>query len=357
MADSNEQGTAALSIEGVCKTYQRLSLWGSRRNVSAADGAQALRNVSLRIEPGETIGLLGPNGAGKTTLLKIIATLLYPTAGRVLIYGSDIHAGRGKERGSIGLVTCDERSFYWRLTGRHNLMFFATLYGLSKQQANEAIDELLEALGLTDAGGHRYDSYSSGMKQKLAIARGLLSDPKILLYDEPTRSLDPLSAQNIHRWIAQKRLRSPHQTHVIATNRLSEAERLCGRVFIINHGRLIAHGTIKEIRDRWHKRSTDVHHVTYQGCSLDGGLQPTPDIGLIDIETERTDDDGVTLRVHTQRESDGLSRVLSTILSAGGRVVRCEAEQTPFDDVFCSLVLGDSPEEANETRNGGEHTR
>ncbi len=150
MAAPSDGNDAALSIEGVHKTYERFSLIKSRRTGSAEK--QALSDVSFRVEPGETIGLLGPNGAGKTTLLKVIATLLYPSKGRVLIHGRDIHADPSRTRGSIGLVTCDERSFYWRLTGRHNLMFFATLYGLSKKQAEIAIDELLDALPKTAKG-------------------------------------------------------------------------------------------------------------------------------------------------------------------------------------------------------------
>ncbi|UCE59447.1 MAG: ABC transporter ATP-binding protein [Phycisphaerales bacterium] len=353
-ADKNEdvdRKPAALSIEGVSKVYRRLSLWPGRWTVGGAVQAYALDDVSFRAGQGETIGLLGPNGAGKTTLLKIIATLLYPTEGRVLIHGQDIRERPVETRGLIGLVTCDERSFYWRLTGRQNLMFFAMLYGLTRKQATRTIEELLEVLGLTDAADDRFDGYSSGMKQKLAIARGLLSEPELVLYDEPTRSLDPVSTKSIRQWILEKRIRSHHQTHVIATNQLSEAEQLCDRVLIINSGRLIAHGSIQEICDRWSRREYELHRVTYRGAGSNDPLKPAPEVGLLAVETEEVDDSGTTVQLRVHHDSGALSYALNRIFAAGGEIVRCELVETPFDEVFCSLVLGD-----RDPDNGGERT-
>ena len=147
----------------------------------------ALERVSFAIEEGETVALLGPNGAGKTTLLKIIATLLYVSSGRVLIHGHDVTGDPLRARRLIGLVTSDERSFYWRLTGRQNLAFFAALYRLPARTLADRVADLLDVTGLTEAADRSFHTYSSGMKQRLAIARGFLADPRIVMYDEPTR--------------------------------------------------------------------------------------------------------------------------------------------------------------------------
>jgi len=330
----------ALVIERVSKEYGR-SLPLARNAGGPAAGAAALTDVSFSVGRGEMIGLLGANGAGKTTLLKIITTLLYPTSGRVLIDGMDVSASPNQVRRKIGLVTCDERSFYWRLTGRQNLSFFGALYGLTREQVQERGESLLEMLGLAAAANERYQGYSSGMKQKLAIARGLLADPAIVFYDEPTRSLDPLSAQNVREWIRSMRASSPGQTHVIATNQLSEAEQLCDRVVILARGRLIAQGTIREIREAYHAQDHELHCVTYRGAALNGAIAVDPDAGLLEVADSEADASVRTLRLRTVRGSDALSSALQRLLGSGRIVVRCDTDEASFDEIFCSLVLQD----------------
>jgi ABC-2 type transport system ATP-binding protein len=237
----------ALNVEHVSKTYTPLGFFGLDRSSAKRRAVKALDDVSFSIRAGDMFGLLGPNGAGKTTLLKIMTTLVHPSSGRVSLLGRDIREKPRWTRRMIGLVTCDERSFYWRLTGRHNLKFFAALYGVPDREADARMEELFDTLELTSAADRPYHSYSSGMKQKLAIARGFISDPMVLFYDEPTRSLDPVSAQRIRNWIAERRKKFPHQTHIIATNHLYEAEQLCDGVAIFAHGRLLAQGSIREI--------------------------------------------------------------------------------------------------------------
>jgi ABC-2 type transport system ATP-binding protein len=253
-----------------------------------------------------------------------------------------------------GLVTCDERSFYWRLTGRQNLEFFGTLYGLDPAVRRRRIGELLDTLGLTAAADRRYQGYSSGMKQKLAIARGLLGQPCLLIYDEPTRSLDPLSAQQIRQWIDRERSRVPWQTHVIATNQLSEAEQLCGRVLIINRGRLIAQGSVAELRERWHAQDHERHRVTYRGAPLGDRLAVAPAQGLIAVDLESAVDGEVTVLLTTARASRGLNVGLEAILRSGGTVVRCQTEQASLDEIFCELVAAtDSPGAVPAAATGG----
>jgi len=335
----------ALSVRAVSKRYGRVGL-AARLLGKKRVQVQALREVSFEVREGETFGLLGPNGAGKTTLLKIVSSLIVPDTGSVAVGGHDVHQDETAARRLLGLVTCDERSFYWRLTGRQNLGFFATLYGLHGRARRSRVEELLAAVGLEHAADRRYDGYSSGMKQKLAIARGLLSDPKLVLYDEPTRSLDPLSAQNVRRWILSRRAYAPSQTHVIATNQLDEAEQLCDRVVIVNRGAVIAQGTIAEIRERWRRGRYDSHVVTYRGGPAAASLAAAPERGLLAVRAAAAEDGATALSLHTAAGSTALSEVLHAILREGGDVMRCETHEVPFDEVFCSLVLGDPPEAA-----------
>jgi ABC-2 type transport system ATP-binding protein len=332
--------TRALELRHVSKTFSPASHWLRRAPAERSGVRHALQDVSLEVDEGEIVGLLGPNGAGKTTLSKIVTTLMYPSAGAVLLFGRDVRSDACAARGMMGLVTCDERSFYWRLTGRQNLEFFGALYGVSKHQVAERGSELLETLGLTAAADMPYHSYSSGMKQKLAIARGLLSHPRLLVYDEPTRSLDPLSAQKIRRWILEQRARYPQQTHLLATNQLVEAELLCDRVFIINGGRLIAEGSIDEIRARADISQLESHHL-----QLRGAYRPSPAVaehpGVTRLEIEDTPE-GATITLTARRESDALSALLEELTRSGVRIASCTTKQASLDDVFCSVIESES---------------
>ena len=301
-------------------------------------GRPALKDVSLSAGRGETIGLLGPNGAGKTTLLKVLATLIEVDEGSVRVLGCDVSRDARSARGMIGLVTCDERSFYWRLSGRRNLQFFATLYGLPPARAKTRIAELLERLDLAEAADRPYHNYSTGMRQKLAIARGLLSEPALILYDEPTRSLDPISARNIRHWIAANRASFPSTTHIIATNQLNEAEQLCDRVAILSRGEIVAEGSIAHIRRRFEAREHLIHHIHCRRLAPFGALT-APALGLVEV-SERRSDDGETaiLDIRTTSGGEALSFVLDAVLRGGATILRCETEQAPFDEVFVSVL-------------------
>jgi ABC-type multidrug transport system ATPase subunit len=159
----------------------------------------------------------------------------------------------------------------------------------------------------------------------------------VLFYDEPTRSLDPISAQKIRSWIIERRKRHPHQTHVIATNHLYEAEQLCDGVVIIGQGRLLAHGTIEDIRSRGQVRDGENHLVVVRDCPARLQLQADPSIGLLEVHAERGAET-TTLRVRTARNCSALTSVLAHIIDAGGVVVRCETDRESFDEVFLDLV-------------------
>jgi ABC-2 type transport system ATP-binding protein len=337
-----------LVVANVSKRYPRGGLSPFRRHPKQQ---AALRHVSFAVQPGETLGLLGPNGAGKTTLLKLIATLLYPSEGHIYLYGVDVVDDPLRCRRQLGWVASDERSFYWRLSGQHNLTFFATLYGVPNREIDRRVRYLLEVTGLEHAADVPFHSYSSGMKQKLAIARGLLGNPSVILYDEPTRSLDPLSAQEIREWLIRNRSYTPATAHVVATNQLQEAEQLCDRVLILSQGTVIAYGTIDEIRRQLHGE-TMIHRIRARNApAIRQGLPAAPEVGLLDLTEERGVDGISTVVLRTTSDSLALSLVLETIIGGGGTVLRCETQQVPFDDLFCSLVSQHNTTRAKNARN------
>ena len=209
---------------------------------------QALKQVNLKIKKGEIFCLVGPNGAGKTTLIKVLATFILPDEGSALVNGYDVLKDEKLVKQNIGLVSSEERSFYWRLSGRQNLKFFASLYGLKSKEAKLKIEELSQLLEIEDRLDEMFQKYSTGMKQRLGIARSLLNDAKVLLMDEPTKSLDPLSAINLRAFIKQKLVGEQGKTVIFTTHNLSEAENFSHRLAIIDQGRIKACGSLKQLK-------------------------------------------------------------------------------------------------------------
>jgi ABC-2 type transport system ATP-binding protein len=247
---------AIIVVSCLTKIFYPLQLrLRSLRPVRRQPPVCALRELDLTIHRGEILGLLGTNGAGKTTLLKILATLILPTAGRVTVEGYDVAREADGVKAMIGLVTGHERSFYWRLTGRQNLEFFAAFQGLSPPEARVRIEQLREQLGLEALDRH-FGLYSTGMRHRLAIARALLRQPRILLLDEPTRSLDPFAAGLVRRLIRDTLVTQMGCTVVLATHDLQEAEELCDRIAVLHEGRLVGCGTIGELRQRGGRHTT-----------------------------------------------------------------------------------------------------
>jgi ABC-2 type transport system ATP-binding protein len=209
---------------GVQKTFvkQRSLKTLVTRPFERAERVHALRGVDLAVRSGEIFGLLGPNGAGKTTLIKIFCCLVLPDEGKALVRGIEtIHENQVKP--SIGLVQTDERSFYWRLSARENLRFFARLYDVPSARIESRVQELLARVKMADDADRPFSGYSSGMKQRIAIARALLHDPPVLFMDEPTRSLDPAGAQELRDFIRHDMQQRDGKTILIATHDMREA--------------------------------------------------------------------------------------------------------------------------------------
>lgn len=207
----------------------------------------ALDQVNLKVKDGELFGLLGPNGAGKTTFIKILCTLILPTNGTAIINGFDVVKDREAVIKSIGVMLPEMRGFYWRLKGRENLEIYSRLYGV--KQSKERVREVISLVGLSkDDGEKRYQKYSSGMKQKLALAKALLPDPDLLLMDDLTQGVDIQTAINIRRFIQEDLSRGKGKTILFTTHNLLEAERLCDRIAIIDNGKIRVVGTPDEIK-------------------------------------------------------------------------------------------------------------
>lgn len=199
---------------------------------------EALREITMGVPAGRRLAVFGENGAGKTTLLKLIAGLLLPTGGEIIVNGFDTVRHGNEVRQHIGYVINEERSFFWRLSGFENLRFFAALENLFGQSARLRIETVLDDVGLTKHAHRPVAQYSCGMRQRLALARGLLGDPKILLLDEPTRSLDPRGTDSIHELLGGNLARG--RTMIMATNRFEDAAMLCGHLAVIRAGTVVA---------------------------------------------------------------------------------------------------------------------
>ena len=233
---------AAIVVDNLTRTYRSRSGAFRRRTTTV----EALRGISLSVEPGELFGLLGPNGAGKTTTIKILTTLLLPTSGSARVLGLDPARQAREVRGRIGYVFGGDRGLYDRLSGLDNLRYFADLYRVPIARKRARIEELLELVGLTGRDGERVETYSRGMRQRLHIARGLLHDPEVLFLDEPTIGLDPLGARELRDTIAG--LRSAGKTILLTTHYMFEADVLCDRIAVIANGTIVASGTPVDLK-------------------------------------------------------------------------------------------------------------
>jgi ABC-2 type transport system ATP-binding protein len=207
----------------------------------------ALTDASLEVATGDRIAVMGPNGAGKTTLLKLIGGLLVPTQGEVIVDGRDTVHHNTAARLSVGFMFNEERSFFWRLTAVQNLEFFGALDNLRGKDLRDRIRELIHLVGLEASANKLVGEFSSGMKQRLALARGLISDPRVLILDEPTRALDPVACEDLVDLIISRVYAGSGKTLLIATHKMEEAMELCNKVLVINAGRIKSFQSIGDL--------------------------------------------------------------------------------------------------------------
>ena len=308
-------------------------------------GTLAVDHVNLHLEAGQIFGLVGPNGAGKTTLVKMLCTLVLPTSGSAAIHGIPL-TQEGRIKRTIGLMTGNERHFYWRLTGRDNLRFYAGLHGLSPAESAVRIDALAEMLGLGPYLERRFDSYSTGMKHSLALACSLLHRPSLLFLDEPTRSLDPLAAARF-RQVLQTQAREEQRTVFLVTHDLHEAIELCDSAAVMVRGKLYMTETPAHLRTllqpqeqcRIEMRDIEARGIEAAWLSDLPLNAPTPPT-LTESATP-----GLTTLTLTlpQGGKSRLAPLLATLAAGGGSVERITFQPPSWDAIVAELKATPPP--------------
>lgn len=331
---------APIKVENLRKVFARKK----EQRVAVAD-------VSFTVGAGEIFGLLGPNGAGKSTTIRMLATLLEPSGGRISICGYDAARHPKEVRARLGCVLTGDRSVYWKLTAKENLEYFAALNHLPRQIAKERVAEVLERFALADRANDVVERFSTGMKQRLALARALLARPPVLLLDEPTVGLDPQSALKLRELIVEL----SREGHVIllTTHYMEEADQLCDRIGIIDHGRIIALDTPARLKASLQGISTLKVAVwgldTARALAADGtqGALPT-ETPLLDairalprvneVAATSPEPDLLRLTVQCHEHSELLPALIDTLTARGGSIRQVEVHEPSLEDVFLSLT-------------------
>jgi len=325
----------AIEVTGLRKSFHRQTVWADIFRRSAPN--VVLDGVDLAVRRGEIFGLLGPNGAGKTTLIKILCGLVSADAGEVHVDGLDVRRQSLAVRRRVGVVYGDERSFFWRLSVRENLRFYASLYGIEGVRRDRRIDQLLRLVGLADSTDVRMHAFSSGMKHRAAIARGLLHDPAVLVLDEPSRSLDPLGAAELHA-IIREHVASDGRTVLVATHQMSEAEELCDRLTLIDHGSVVLTGTVGDFRDLI--GSDLIYRMTVRGAGNGWvrGLRAIPGVSsaVVDGSSGVTTDVEIVMR----DQSGALPMAIRHVVELGGEIESCTRQDLSLEEIFRLVVSG-----------------
>ncbi|MGI9188853.1 MAG: ABC transporter ATP-binding protein [Longimicrobiaceae bacterium] len=297
---------------------------------------QVVREVTCEIPQGEFFGLLGPNGAGKTTLFKMLATLIHPDEGSARVGGFDIVCDADRVRQILAPVIASERSLLWRVSARENLKLYAALQGLGTSEATRRVDELLEIVELVAAGTKMVGEFSSGMKQRLLIARALLSKPRVLLLDEPTRSLDPISARRFRAFLREEIVDRQGCTVLLATHLAEEALELCDRVGILHRGTLLAVGSADALarevaEDRYRLWTTEPEHRGFKSLCARGVVTP---VGSAAKEVEGWTPIELLIPGGADRTAD----VIAFLSENGVRIARCEKVPLSLADLIERVV-------------------
>ena len=293
----------------------------------------AVEDISFEIQEGELFGLLGPNGAGKTTTTKMLTTLLIPTSGTAAVKGFDVVKDADQVRRRIGFIFGGERGLYWRLSGIDNLRYFASLYNVDPDTTKKRIEYLLDMVGLNGRGEEKVQGYSRGMKQRLHVARTLLHNPDILFLDEPTLGLDPVGAREFRQVILNLQLEK--KTILLTTHYMFEADALCDRIAVINHGRIIALDTPGGLKSQ--VRDLNVVEVETFGLPepILERLRSLPFVDALSIEDH---DQKQMLLVQTARGAEAVPDIMGAI--EGQRVGRVVVREPTLEDAYVRLVGG-----------------
>ncbi len=294
----------------------------------------ALEDVNLEVRQGELFGLLGPNGAGKTTLIKILTTLLAPTSGRAWVAGFDVSEQPAEVRARINMVSGGEASGYGLLTVRENLWMFSQFYGIPPREADRRIRALLEVVGLADRIHTKSSDLSTGLRQKMNIVRGFLTDPEVLFLDEPTLGLDVGASREVRTFIRQWVDENPRRTILLTTHYMVEAEALCDRVAIINRGHVLACDTPENLKRSLQREAIfRIETTPLNGAGADI-FRSLPGVRRVSCQEQ---DDGVVLEFILESE-DVLGAVINTMTAADVHIRALHKREPSLEDVFVALV-------------------
>jgi len=321
-----------LRVQDVSKTFRSGNL-GSWLWPKPARKVRGLDRVSFEVPPGQVTALLGPNGAGKTTLINIICDLVRADGGHVSVAGLPVPQRGSEARRQIGLVTTNERSFFWRLTGRQNLVFFAAMQDFSRRQARQRARELLAQFGLEPHADRLFHTYSTGMRKRLTLARALMHDPAVLLMDEATNGLDAPATEELLAFI-RDRVAASERAVLWATHRLEEVLTLCDRVIVLIAGRIRFHGPISEFTD-WctaqARTQIEVECSPAQRGPVEAFVRSIgATVGPAGTRTRST--------LATGGGSDQLSGVVRGLLDLGANVRRVEPRKISLSEAFDHLA-------------------
>lgn len=336
-AQPQSRRATAVRIQGLTKQFPVRRTWLEMvRHPFQITYNTAVDNISCDIFSGELFGLLGPNGAGKTTLFKMLAASTTPEAGTATVLGYDAVTEASAARRVVSCVYASERNLYWRLSARENLRFWASLHGLYGAVAQARIEEVLQVTEIADTGEKIVAMFSSGMRQRLLLARALVSKPKLLLLDEPTRSLDPISARSFRHLLRQITREAEGCTVVLATHSTEEAMELCDRVAILDHGKLLALGSSAELSRRFSDQvyclwTRSPHHPAILMVDAEKRAQ------LVDV-LPAEEEGWYCVRLAIEGGMSRSTEILSCLTESGVDVARFERKNLSLADLIERVV-------------------
>lgn len=297
---------SAVVLENLSKTYD--------------GGKQAVKHVSLELEHGEVFGFLGPNGAGKTTTVKLLNGMLNPSEGSCHVLGMDPEKEPEGVHAVSGVVT-EHAQMYDSLTGMQNLIFYASVFGISAKEGKRRAEKLMQQLELAEAKDQKLSAYSTGMRQRLSLARALIHRPKVLFLDEPTSGLDPESAQNVNRLILEL---SRHEgvTIFLCTHQLRYAQEICTRYGLIDEGTLLASGTLEQLRGKISSQST------LQICAANMPIE-------LDLHCI-----GNNMYEAKIQHDEEIPKLVRRIVESGGDIYQVFEKKPSLEDIYFALTAG-----------------
>jgi len=329
-----QSAIAAIRTENVSRIYK---VRGEKATKGAkAQPLTALGGVTLRVEQGELFGLLGPNGAGKTTLIKILTTLLAPSGGLCYVDGLDVVKEADEVRRRINMVSGGETSGFGILTVRENLWMFSQFYGVPTKEAYARIDELLKIVELDDKANTRVSSLSTGQRQRMNFCRGFVTDPKVLFLDEPTLGLDVHAGRIVRDFTRDWMRQDPTRTVLLTTHYMAEADELCDRIAIIDHGAVLACDTPSNLKRQLQTQPVFAIRAAGVGPAQLAALGHAPGVQRVTGEPA-ADGAGYRLKFILDDEA-AIGAVVTALTAVQGRILGLQKEEPTLEDVFLKLV-------------------